>query len=358
MTLHIGIEARDALRPHPGGIGRYAVELALGIRDELQAPSAVEAYDINLELLFPWRRLLHAKHRPAGLASRWYGRKAQPDFDIVHATGCKFPKWRAGLQIATVHDLYNYAEAKPANHRKHAELEIPSYIAEAQRIICVSETTRQHLHQLFSIPEAHTVAIPLGVNEKFRQQPAAAVQDFLQRAKLPKQYLLFVGRLRKNKNFSRLAQAYAAAKLDLPLLVAGNLSSEEQTEFKEIVAGLGLQNQVYSTGFIADADLPSLVSGAAAVTFPSTFEGFGLPVLEAMACGAPVLTSAGVATEEVANGHACLVDPYDIASISQGLSEVLERSEVQRQAALSYAQACTWQKTAAATLAFYRQAVA
>ena len=350
MPHLIGLEARDAIRPHPGGVGRYGIELASAMQQLLQDESATE----SIEMLYPLRRLLQSRHKPA-IPARWYGKRSPQDYAIVHATGCVFPKWRGALQIATVHDLYDYSAQDGAPVDRPIPPAPPPYIQQADRLICVSETTRSHLHELFDIPSENTVAIPLGVNPNFRPADAAAVKAYQTRAALPESYFLFIGRLRVNKNFTRLAAAYAAAKPGIPLVVAGKLSQEELQRLQQSLQQYGIAPQVICTGFVADADLPLLISGAAAVVFPSTFEGFGLPVLEAMACGVPVLTSAGVATEEVAQGHAVLVDPYSVDAIADGLTQVLAMSEAQRQAAQRYAQGCSWQKTAAATLQFYRE---
>jgi glycosyltransferase involved in cell wall biosynthesis len=172
--------------------------------------------------------------------------------------------------------------------------------------------------------------------------------------------LLFVGLTNPNKNLPRLLAAYAqsAARGEHRLAVVGHVPEKQHQALDEELSELGIRDHVHLTGYVADAELPALYAGAAAFLFPSLYEGFGLPILEAMASGVPVLTSTTSACPEAAGGHACLVDPESIDAIANGIDAVLKMTVAERDAAQGYARSCTWRRTAESTLAAYHATLA
>ena len=176
---------------------------------------------------------------------------------------------------------------------------------------------------------------------------------------LPNEYLLSVGSLEPGKNRQRLIRAYARLRergLESPLVIVGQPAWEYEAEY-ELVSRRGLSEHVTFLGYVPDEDMPALYSGASVFAFPSLYEGFGLPVLEAMACGAPVVTSQGSATQEVAGDAALLVDPRDTSAIEHAIDQLISnrwlRSDL-RSRGFERAKKFTWERAARDTLAVYQ----
>jgi glycosyltransferase involved in cell wall biosynthesis len=189
--------------------------------------------------------------------------------------------------------------------------------------------------------------VPLGVES----QPVTPADVDAVRTKysLPNEFLLFVGTVEPRKNLRRLVDAIAISKCSLPLVVAGSQGWGE--------TGVSPTSSVQFIGFVADSDLPALYSSAAAFCYPSEREGFGMPVLEAMSYGTPVVTSLGTSTEEVAGGAAVLVDPFDVEDIARGVNEVLTRRHELSFWGLRQAARRQWSETARLTVAAYREVI-
>jgi glycosyltransferase involved in cell wall biosynthesis len=176
---------------------------------------------------------------------------------------------------------------------------------------------------------------------------------------LPNEYLLSVGSLEPGKNRPRLIRAYARLRergLESPLVIVGQPAWEYEAEY-ELVTRRGLSEHVKFLGYVPDEDMPALYSGASVFAFPSLYEGFGLPVLEAMACGAPVVTSQGSATQEVAGDAALLVDPRDTSAIEHAIDQLISnrwlRSDL-RSRGFERAKKFSWERAARDTLAVYQ----
>ncbi|MGH8630088.1 MAG: glycosyltransferase family 4 protein, partial [Burkholderiales bacterium] len=230
----------------------------------------------------------------------------------------------------------------------------------AAAIICVSSHTAQVLRgyleeSRIAVPAIHIV--PLGVNPGFVPAPEEQKYEIRRLHGLQKPFFFFYGLPAENKNIDRLLQAFArrgSALADYELVIAGPAAEETVRSLHLRAAELGIAEYFRHVGRLAERELPVMLSAAAALTFPSLYEGFGLPILEAMACGTPVLTSLGHATEEVAAGLATLVDPHSVEDIAAGLARVVSTPEAARTRARDYGHAMTWRRTAEQTLAVYR----
>lgn len=339
----IGIEIGDLLRPHRAGMARYSRSLLSGLA----------AQSVDVDGWAPWRRLPGWFLKPRDVNVRFFGAAPPPGRPrLFHATACVFPQWKSPVEIATVHDLYAVRTSlnlPPEEVRRRT-----AYVTRADRIVCVSHFTRAQVHELLGVPASRTVAIPLAPDPIFAPATGSARSQLRMKLRLPAEFLLFVGRDRANKNIDRLAAAYVGSRLGMPLCIAGRQSRATRTRLRNIVGGRG---SIRFLGEMSDADLPVLLSCATALCMPSTFEGFGLPVVEAMACGTAVLTSAGQATEEAAGGHAVLVDPQSVESIAEGLHRVVSVTTEAREYAREYATRRTWRDIATETLLVYRDAM-
>jgi glycosyltransferase involved in cell wall biosynthesis len=346
-VLHIGIEAGDLLRSHRAGMARYTQSLLVAL-SRSALPAKVRAWA-------PRRRMLGLLKSPLRLPVHFFGDthpRVRPD--IFHATACVFPAWKSAVEIATVHDLYAVREELGLSAdeiRRRTD-----YIHRADRIICVSQYTRTHLHALLDLPAEKSVSIPLTAHESFKPASTEQQRQLRRRYGLPTEFLLFVGRYRKNKNLEGLMAGYAASGLRLPLYIVGAFNKQEYEMTMGLAAELGCAGAIGWLNAVDESELPTLLSCASALCLPSTFEGFGLPIVEAMACGTPVLTSTGRATEETAGGHAILVDPESVESIADGLHRVLEMTAAQRALARQYAGRRTWKDVAAETWRAYQHA--
>lgn len=228
--------------------------------------------------------------------------------------------------VVTVHDLgYLYCpEAHRRLDRWYLDWTTRRHAHLAARVIADSQATRADLIRLYQADPERVVVVYPGRDESFEQADPGAIAAVKARHNIRGQYLLFLGTLQPRKNLARLVDAFARlepASHDLQLVLAGKkgwLTDDLFTRLKS----LGMERRVVFTGYVTDEDKAALLSGALALVYPSLYEGFGLPVLEAMACGTPVLTSNVSSLPEVAGDAALLVDPLDTDAISAGMSRL------------------------------------
>jgi len=253
--------------------------------------------------------------------------------DVLHCPTYRAPVRCSTPVVVTVHDLavFRYPETFRRWTRTYSRAIVPKVVRAAARVIAVSDFTRRELVELLGVAEERIAVVPNAVEPVFVPGGPAAEGE----------YVLAVGTLEPRKNLARLAEA--AGRLGVELRVVG-------------ARGWGrveLPGAVQWLGELPDEELAALYRGARCFAYPSLYEGFGIPILEAMACGCPVVTSAGGACEEVAGGAAVLVDPLDVASIADGLERARDGA-----AGIERAGGFSWQASAAATAAVYRQAAA
>jgi glycosyltransferase involved in cell wall biosynthesis len=258
--------------------------------------------------------------------------------DVLHCPTYYGPLRTRVPLVVTVLDLsvFRHPEAFPRWTRTAVPALAPRVLRAATRILAISEFTKRELVEVLDVPAEKVAAVPLAVETEVFRAEGAAEQG---------EYVLAVATLEPRKNLARLAEA--TRRLGVELRVAGAPGWGGVS-----VAG----NGVRPLGRVSDEELARLYRGAAVAAYPSLYEGFGFPVLEAMACGAPVVTSRGGATEEVANGAAVLVDPLDPASIAAGIEEAMSRRDELRTLGHDRAAAFSWDETARRTLEVYREA--
>jgi glycosyltransferase involved in cell wall biosynthesis len=252
--------------------------------------------------------------------------------DILHCSTYYGPLRPRLPTVVTVHDLavLRHPEAFPAWTRRYVPRVVPSVLRAAARVIAVSEFTAQELETLLRLPREKIRIVPNAVDQAvFTPEGPRAEGD----------YVLAVGTLEPRKNLARTIAA--TARLGIELRVAG------PPGWGSIDRGGA---HVRWLGYVDDAELAALYRGARCVAYPSLYEGFGIPVLEAMACGAPVVTSRGGACEEIAGGAATLVDPLDVGAIAAGIEAAVPGRGVER------ARQFTWDETARKTHAVYEEA--
>jgi glycosyltransferase involved in cell wall biosynthesis len=241
--------------------------------------------------------------------------------------------------------------------------EVPGCARKATLIIAVSQSTKEGLVNLLGIPPQKIRVVPLAVASRFKVVEDEALKESIRRKyALPPRFFLFVGLLNPRKNGVRLIQAYHRFKseTDLPHKLVfvgakGWLYEDVLAQIEE----LGLEKEIIFTGYVADEDLPPIYNLAEALVYPSLYEGFGLPILEAMACGTPVITSNVSSAPEVAGGAALLVDPYDVDQLAEVMYKVASQGDLRAyltRHGLKRARDFSWEKTALETLAVYEEA--
>jgi glycosyltransferase involved in cell wall biosynthesis len=363
---------------HQGaGLARYAERLAAqlistyGDRARLRyfynrhsghkAPAGLEGRPtISLPLnQLAWRlsvlasQLYHVPYAPIQRHLR-----GQPP-TIYHATEHLLPRLTTPT-VLTVHDLIfeRYPQHHTARNRLFLHAGMPLFVRAATAIIAVSRHTRNDLVELYGADEAKIHVVYEGVDERFRPAGKAHVQEVAKRCSPDRPYLLMVGTLEPRKNHAAALEALARLKRwgwPHRLLLVGGRGWLFDPIQRQIEA-LGLAADVQFAGYVPDADLPPLYTGAAAVLVPSLYEGFGFPVLEAQACGAPVVCSTASSLPEVAGGAAMLVPPQDSEGLAHAVHLLLSQPSFAQ--ALAEKGRCNaarfrWDTCAEETLAVY-----
>ena len=365
--MRIGIFVLMAGRK-AGGPETYEVELirALARQDrsneyiiyctgeEAQTAIGVEQENFRYRVLSP-------PLRPLSVAISLPLMLERDNVDFYHATFTPPPFSRRSLAF-TMHCVSSIVHPefyRPATAWRLNRL-LKTGIQRAQRILCVSRTTRQHIEEMFGIPGERMSVTYNGVNGMFAPVPLdEAREQVRQLTGVEDPYFLFVGKLQAHKNVDRMIRAFHRMRQetgsDLKLLIVGKTAGNAVNP-AAIASELGIERHVVSCGYVPFDALPALYSAARAFVFPSLWEGFGIPVVEAMACGTPVITSTATCLPEVAGGAALLFDPESIESMAAMMARVHgdepERRRM-RAAGLERARFFTWDRCATATLQAY-----
>jgi glycosyltransferase involved in cell wall biosynthesis len=373
--MHICLEISAALS-QDAGIGRYARELALALHELPDGPQLT---------LFHNHQPMH--RMPAALATLPrievpFGNRAWRAFiltgvtlsapyrtsiehaDLFHGTDSLAPYLKTPTVI-TIHDLSTtlFPQHHTRMHRLFARLSLPRMARRASAIIADSESTRQDVITHLHIAPSRVHAIHLAVNHSqfYPRDPIEARSKIAQALNITTPYILAVGTLEPRKNLITLLEAYGQLSTDAPMLVLAGARGWVDSPLFAAVQRLGLTQRVHFTGHVADELLPSLYSAAQVFVYPSLYEGFGLPVLEALACGTPVITSNTSSLPEVAGDAATLVDPHNPDQLAEQLQHILSNQNKRTELSVrgpARALQFTWQRTAQLTMDVYRQVLA
>jgi glycosyltransferase involved in cell wall biosynthesis len=279
-----------------------------------------------------------------------------PKYSIPIRAGCPAVWVCHGL------DWYVMPWASKRIDRLSHQFLVPRYAARAAAIVAVSEVTRQHVMQYLHVPPDRVATVYSGVDDVFRRPlPPERLQAIRDKYALPDRFVLYAGAIYPPKNYTRLVRAYARVgpERGVPLVVAGGenrfLSEHELREPE----ALGIGHWVHRPGWIEQDDLAGLYALADALLLPSLFESCGLPVLEAMAAGCPVVTADRYGTRELAERAAVLVDPESVDSIADGIRRVLDEPALRAElvaAGHARSEPFRWRRTAVETLAVLERA--
>jgi glycosyltransferase involved in cell wall biosynthesis len=281
--------------------------------------------------------------------------------DVLFVPAHALPLGNAPRSVVTIHDLgfVRHPEAHTFAQRMYHRVFTRLSARRATRVIAISQTTKRDLQDVYRISPDKIDVVYHGVDPRFKPiEDRSVVEEVLRRYDLAPPYLLFVSTIQPRKNVGRLIEAFARARRvlgdrRLKLVLAGKRGwLTEQIERR--AGDLGISDAVRFLGYVADEDLPALLNAASAYVIPSLYEGFGMTVLEAQACGTPVLASNVSALPEVVGDAGLLVDPYNVAVIANGIVQLASDAVLRdrlRERGLRHAAGWTWKRTAHETLA-------
>jgi glycosyltransferase involved in cell wall biosynthesis len=374
-VVRIGIDCTAALR-QGGGIGRYTGGLVQALarldrQNEYVLFVAGRPSGPLLELSSAHPNF-HLKAAP--LSDRFFNiiwqrlRLPLPveafsgPLDIFHSPDFVLPPLRRARAILTVHDLSFMRVPQCADPALRAYLSqaVPRSISRADHVLADSQSTRRDLIELLAVPADKITVVPAGVGDNFRRVTDEERLAYVRRRyELTPRFILGLSTLEPRKNFVGLIRAFArlsASGYAGDLVIAGGRGWMYEPIFAE-VEQQKLAGRVHFPGFVADADLPALYTLADLLAFPSFYEGFGLPVLEAMACGTPVICADNSSLPEVAGEAALMVGAGDTEALVEGIRRLLADEELRRQLVqrgLAQVKNFTWQEAARKLLAVYR----
>lgn len=368
MTFSIGIDARKA---QDFGIGTYIRHLVDGLaaidRENryvlFVGPESKQVFTTlpeNFETVEETAPVYSIREQVALAWKLW-----RLGIDLYHATHYVLPAWVPGHAVVTIHDIIHllYPQFLPSPLAfLYAQRMIRRGLERGDAIITVSESSRTDLIEYFEISGRKIRVIYQGVADRFRREQSREEQDqVLEQLGVERPYLLFVGNPKPHKNLANIVRAYAralrVAEFDADLVAIGERGRGD-FKIQQLAQQLGIGERVRLLGHVADETLPTLYQAASLFVFPALHEGFGLPVVEAMAAGAPVITSNNSALKEIAEGYAELVDPLDVEALSQAIATCMTDSEHRQNLSRlgrRRAEEFRWDRTARQTLQVYRE---
>jgi glycosyltransferase involved in cell wall biosynthesis len=370
--LKISFDAQLLLKGHKTGIGWCAENILLNLRHEVKS-----SYSLNFFTLgYDKQRLRNIeKYKERGYELRkcsWfhdvvfkllseffqipYALFFGHDADITLFFNYIVPAGVKGKKVVMVHDMAYKAYPETVRERTRFMLNksLQKSCKRADKIITVSEFSKLEIIKYLGIDENKIVIMPNGVDlsifhPNFSEKDICRVTE---KYGIPREYLLFLGTIEPRKNLERLIRAYALLKAEMPdvpkLVLAGGKGWLYESIF-ETVKVLNMESDIIFTGYVNEEDSPILINGAKIFLFPSLYEGFGMPPLEAMACGTPVIVSNVASLPEVVGDAALHVDPYSIDSIKDGIKDLIEDEKKRNELSASgieRAKQFTWDKSA------------
>ena len=353
------------------GIGHYTLELARALAKidpddefELISPFAFNSSSLEDDLPANLKKVEARRRRfwwAVGLPL--YMRRSATS--LFHGTNYEIPLWSRCPTILSIHDLslLLYPETHLDQSVRRARYRLPLMTRAATKIVTATEHVRKEVIQHLKVDPAKIAVTPYAPRPTFRPLSRSETEETRTQLGIEESFILFVGTIEPRKNLITLLRSFAEVlrSTDLrPQLVIAGQKGWLTGETMNYIESEGLDERVKLTGYITDEDLRALYSCCAVCVYPSLYEGFGLPPLEAMACGAPVIASDVPSLAEAVGQAALLVPPTDVHALAQGIVTII-RDEAKRshffRAGLEHASQFTWERTAQLTLKIYREAL-
>jgi len=323
----------------------------------------------------PHHRLITPFSRNENLAKVWFEQVSFPracrGMDVAHVPYFAPPLYPSIPTVVTIHDLIPLIlPAYKGSILVHLYTRLVSLAAKhAQAIITDSHSSKRDILRLLEIPPERVHTIPLAAEERFKTEVGTDELDRVRRKySLPQEFTLYLGGFDQRKNMNTLFKGFRCLKERLgdrcPLVIAGRLPSQDTAFFphpRRLAEEAGVSDSVRFIGWVPEEEKPALYGLSALFLYPSLYEGFGLPPLEAMACGTPVIASHAASLPEVVGDGGVLVDPREPAAWAEAMVALLtspQRREELRAKAVEQAQKFSWRKTARETLEVYQQVAA
>ncbi|HEY9723232.1 MAG TPA: glycosyltransferase family 1 protein [Oscillatoriaceae cyanobacterium] len=359
--MRVGLDARLW---HNTGIGRYVRNLAPRLAGvQLVVWAAPEHLD-EVRAALPHSEVLPCAARPFSLAEQRFfpGAIAAAKLDVFHTPHLNAPLFCPVPLVVTIHDLIPLHFPETINSRLgHAYFVAMSHLAvrRSQRVIAVSENTREDLLRLLRAPSERLRVVGEGADALFERKPDAETMSRVrERFALAGPYVLYSGQSKPYKNQATLLRAFARlGRPELKLVFAGRIDPN-QPHVEALIRELGLEHAVVRTGYLDEDELVALYHGASVFAFPSRYEGFGLPPLEAMAAGVPVVASRAASIPEVVGPAGILLDPDDVVQWAEAIDQVLSDAALRDRlitAGHERVRLFSWDAAARDTLAVYRE---
>jgi glycosyltransferase involved in cell wall biosynthesis len=366
--MKVGIIS-DQLNLTRTGIGNYVFNLAkelikiggkniclINYKENDSLPVRYNNIIVSYPSKIPFKRLLWHNYI-------WFKKGYLDELDIIHnPTHVQiFLKFHQKY-IVTVHDIVPFISLDRCRIGRQLvyKLFFQRTLKTADKIIAVSNSTKNDLINYFNIPEEKIRVILLAADEKFKPLSNKEIKEAKQKYNLNFPFILYVGTLEPRKNIPSLIKAFYKLKkktLQYKLVITGK-KGWKYKEIFETIDKLNLQNDVVFTGYVSDDDLPALYNAADLFVYPSIYEGFGLPPLEAMACGTPVITSNTSSLPEVVGDAGIMIDPPDVDGLADAMHEVLTNEGLRAnmiKKGLGRAKMFSWEKCARETLEVYEE---
>lgn len=379
---HIALNAQLlSLSPNyrSAGINRYISNLLLNLaQDEsrfrftaflsdrrFRATGRLEARVSRLPTGRPLVRILWEQ-----CVQPWVLRRGR--FDLLHGLAFALPWWSPCPSVVTIYDLsfLRYPKHFRVGNRLYLSLFVHLAAVRATHVITISQSTARDVTQLLGVEPRRITVTYCGVERDYRPLPEEIVEQFRREKNLPRRAILYLGTIEPRKNLGTLIRAYHRLLAlwpgptdgeDVPRLVVAGGKGWGWQEVFALVEDLAVKNHVLFPGFAPDAELPLWYNVAECFAYPSLYEGFGLPALEAMACGTPVITSNVSSLPEVVGEAGLTLAPQDVEGLADALWRVLSDGDLRthlRQCGLRQAARFSWAKTARQTLDVYDQVLA
>src|SRR5882762_3342406 len=372
--MRVGIDGYPLAEPRTG-VGHYTLELARALalispsdHFELVSPAPFESATLDEIERAELPNLHTTNPRASSIRGHWwsiglplYARRAR--FDLFHGTNFDVPLWKKRRSVVTIHDL-----SALLHHEKHrsrlvrrARLRLPLVVRIADMIITPTESVRREVCRHFSVKPDKVIAIPSAARGSFQPVPFAQTAEARKRLGVEDSFLLFVGTLEPRKNLLTLLKAFAQilgqSSIRPQLVIAGGEGWLMDDSFA-FIKQAAIDERLRFTGYLSDEDLRALYSSCRVFIYPSVYEGFGLPPLEAMACGAPVIAGRIPSLQETLGNAARLVEPLVVDALAKSIIEMIEdknQRELLVAAGPTHAGKFSWEKTARLTLDVYHQ---
>jgi glycosyltransferase involved in cell wall biosynthesis len=375
--MKVLLDAQPLLGPRTG-IGRYVASLI----EHLDKPQEIEVFlafnriikNIDATNYKEMHSVLNSRYpyniirrlmKPNALYKFPFDRFTKEKFDVFHGTNFTILPTVKAKSVVTVHDLAYmiYPETTSDKIYHHHSKWVPYSVQKADRVIADSYQTQRDLIRLLNIPEGKIDVVHLAGNPVFRPMHSNEYEHIYNQYSLPEKYILYVGTVEPRKNLITLIKAFSQMKRESgtqeKLVIVGAKGWKFSPIF-ELIQDLKMEHDIIFTGYVSDEDLVAIYNGALCFVLPSIYEGFGLPLLEAMQCGLPVLASNVSSIPEVMGDAGILVDPMDINQWSESLGKVIINSLLRDELAsksLDRAKQFTWEKVANQTIEVYYKAL-